>query len=98
MKEATGGGTNHKPFASGDCLGCHDPHASNNPGMLLADQKTTCLRCHADQAKAAAGSKSVHAAFSSGDCTKCHSPHKASLKKLMLAKPPDVCTTCYKGM
>jgi predicted CXXCH cytochrome family protein len=66
--------------------------------MLLADQKTVCLKCHANQGKAAAGARTVHEAFSSGDCTKCHSPHKASLQKLMLAKTPDVCTTCHKTM
>jgi predicted CXXCH cytochrome family protein len=66
--------------------------------MLVADQKTVCLKCHGDQGKATASAKSVHAAFAAGDCSKCHGPHKAALPKLMLAKAPDVCTTCHKAL
>ena len=89
-----GGATNHKPFTDGNCLGCHDPHGTNVPGLLVVDQKTLCLKCHASQKKELA-SGSVHAAFGAGDCTRCHNPHKAGLKKLLVAKPPDLCLACH---
>ncbi|HUK66598.1 MAG TPA: cytochrome c3 family protein, partial [Anaeromyxobacteraceae bacterium] len=87
--------TNHRPFADGQCLLCHDPHGSNAPGMVRADEKTLCLGCHSKQAKEAQGAASVHRAFEVGDCTKCHSPHKSNLKSLLLAQSPDLCLACH---
>jgi len=36
----------HAPVAEGKCLGCHDPHASDYPGLLKAKPATLCLDCH----------------------------------------------------
>lgn len=48
----------HPPFAAGDCLDCHQPHASNNIRLLVAkypvgfyqnyseDAYALCLNCH----------------------------------------------------
>jgi predicted CXXCH cytochrome family protein len=66
--------------------------------MLVTDQKTLCLKCHAKQAKQTEGAKSVHTAFGAGDCAKCHSPHKANLKALLLAQTPDLCFSCHKDL
>ena len=60
----------------GDCLTCHDPHGSNVRGLLVSDQKSLCLQCHAKQEAGAKAAKDVHAAFAAGDCTSCHGPHK----------------------
>jgi predicted CXXCH cytochrome family protein len=67
-------------------------------GMLVADQKTVCFKCHAAAGKDLASAKSVHAAFAKGDCSKCHSPHAAKLKKLLLAQSPDLCFSCHKDI
>jgi predicted CXXCH cytochrome family protein len=66
--------------------------------MLVTDQKSLCLKCHAKQGTELAAAKSVHAAFETGDCSKCHSPHKASLKTLLLGTSPDLCLSCHKKM
>lgn len=36
----------HAPVAEGKCLGCHDPHASDNPGLLKMAPAALCLDCH----------------------------------------------------
>lgn len=38
----------HGPVASGKCLECHDPHASDNVGLLTKEPAALCLDCHAD--------------------------------------------------
>ena len=36
----------HFPYASGDCLRCHNPHAAANPRLLRAKVNELCLKCH----------------------------------------------------
>jgi predicted CXXCH cytochrome family protein len=89
-------GTNHVPFAEGECLSCHDAHASNIRGMVTKNEAVLCATCHSDLNKNAKDAKSTHAPYADGDCTKCHSPHKAKLNKLLLAQSPDLCFNCHK--
>ena len=53
----------HPAFKQGDCLACHDPHASNRPHLVRDDTpQGSCFACHqpqADEAKLA----HVHAPF-----------------------------------
>jgi predicted CXXCH cytochrome family protein len=88
----------HPPFAKGLCLGCHNPHASNNDGMILQNQSALCLKCHVKTEKALQASKSRHKPVEDGLCTKCHSPHQSKLAKLLLAQTPDVCLACHKDL
>jgi predicted CXXCH cytochrome family protein len=41
----------HGPVAAGLCLGCHDPHDSDNQGLLKKKPAALCLDCHPDIAK-----------------------------------------------
>ena len=41
----------HGPVAAGMCMGCHDPHSSDNQGLLKKKPATLCLDCHPDIAK-----------------------------------------------
>jgi predicted CXXCH cytochrome family protein len=36
----------HFPYASGDCLRCHNPHVAANPRPLRAQVNELCLKCH----------------------------------------------------
>lgn len=36
----------HAPVATGNCLVCHDPHASDHQGLLKKDPPALCLSCH----------------------------------------------------
>ena len=42
----------HAPVATGDCLGCHDPHGADVPSLLLAKTSELCLSCHDTVAEA----------------------------------------------
>ena len=50
----------HKPVAQGQCLVCHEPHASNNHGMLRKPAAALCLDCHPNVTKTTEGG-STHA-------------------------------------
>jgi predicted CXXCH cytochrome family protein len=91
-------GTSHPPFAGGECLGCHNPHASDVSGMLVANESSLCATCHAGAMKGFKEAKSKHAPFEKGACTSCHNPHKAKLPKLLLALSPDLCLNCHKQL
>ncbi len=89
-------GTNHQPFTDGECLTCHDAHASNIAGIIVAKENELCANCHTDLNKGLKEAKGQHAPYINGDCSKCHSPHKAKLNKLLLAQSPDLCLNCHK--
>ena len=36
----------HGPVVSGPCLACHNPHSSDNQGLLTKAPATLCLDCH----------------------------------------------------
>lgn len=60
----------HGPFKAGVCLGCHDPHESDNPKLLVAyPWASLCGRCHPDYH----GGRGAPSRGS--DCRSCHSPH-----------------------
>lgn len=41
----------HGPVAAGKCMDCHDPHGSDNVGLLKKEPAALCLDCHADVKK-----------------------------------------------
>lgn len=41
----------HGPVAAGLCTGCHNPHATDNAGLLVKAPATLCLDCHVDAKK-----------------------------------------------
>ncbi len=36
----------HGPYAQGNCIVCHSPHASDWPDQLLASPQDVCMGCH----------------------------------------------------
>ena len=67
----------HAPVAEGDCLVCHDPHASDNPALLVGPYPVSlyaefasdgffCFDCH-DERGFTEARNSVGTAFSNGD-------------------------------
>jgi predicted CXXCH cytochrome family protein len=71
----------HPPAADGECLACHSPHQSTEPGLLLQKVELVCAECHedADLAKV-----KVHIGTKES-CVKCHNPHASDEKFLLKA-------------
>ncbi len=85
----------HTPVKSRDCVGCHNPHASNHGKLLAAAQKEICATCHDVVPK---GARSVHKPVAEQQCAGCHDPH-ASANKFNLVKPAaELCGSCHKGV
>jgi len=42
----------HAPYRNGQCLICHDPHASEFKAQTRAEVNSLCLRCHAPKSNA----------------------------------------------
>jgi DmsE family decaheme c-type cytochrome len=85
----------HTPVRSKDCVGCHNPHASNHGKLLTEQPKAICVTCHDMVPKAA---RSTHKPVAENRCVECHDPH-ASANKFNLVKPVgDLCATCHKPL
>lgn len=39
----------HKPYANGQCIVCHDPHATDHKRQLRAELNKLCLECHMER-------------------------------------------------
>lgn len=83
----------HTPVKAGECIGCHNPHASAH-GKLLAERgNDVCLKCHREIIPA--GARSVHEA-ARGNCLQCHDPHAATNKFNLPKTGNDLCFSCHK--
>jgi len=85
----------HPPVAAGECLTCHNPHASDQDRLLKAPQTELCGTCHAE-AKAAREAKAPHAPAAAA-CTSCHAPHSGPAN-LLKAQAPALCETCHEDV
>jgi len=84
----------HAPVAGGDCLSCHDPHASDASSLLTQQLPFLCQTCHPDKTDG----KHVLGKYGFGDnhpiqgridpsrkgkelsCVSCHDPHSSGKK------------------
>jgi len=96
-------GTVHPP-AVRDCLGCHSPHASDNPNQLLkpasgGEKENLCLTCH--QTGLHMPDKGSRHAALEGGCDTCHLTHKTGPEPTLenrfhLTKSaPALCLDCH---
>jgi predicted CXXCH cytochrome family protein len=70
---------------TGECLQCHDPHASDSSGLLKANSTGQCDACHTS----IAGDKYQHSALEEYDCQECHNPHTSPPVKI------TACVNCH---
>lgn len=84
----------HAPFEGGDCVGCHNVHASDYKHLLKADGNTLCLNCHSD-IKALKDQTVQHRPFESGSCLDCHKPHASEYPHLMTKPAKTFCLSCH---
>ncbi len=88
----------HGPVGSGDCIACHQPHASKNPSLLIAPQEKSelCFRCHQDR-KEDFSMKHVHPPVVE-DCGQCHDPHSSPARFQLHQAGAELCVTCHEDL
>jgi predicted CXXCH cytochrome family protein len=86
----------HGPVGAGDCIACHNAHATDAEKLLIAPKANgeLCFQCHADR-RDSFNLKQVHTPVKE-DCSKCHDPHSSD-HKMQLIKPENVlCKDCHE--
>jgi predicted CXXCH cytochrome family protein len=88
----------HWPLLSKmSCLGCHNPHASDEKALVRAPMAQMCGKCHIDTMKRQQNITSKHEPVAEGRCNECHDPHSSNF--LYLTKKNfdfDMCAaTCH---
>ncbi len=86
--------SNHLPFKQGLCIECHNPHESDNKGLLKKSSEKLCITCHEDKQRA----KFLHGPSASGDCLFCHDGHQSENRHLLRLKEQDLCLGCHNEM
>jgi predicted CXXCH cytochrome family protein len=82
----------HTAVAAGMCLSCHNPHATDNPGMTVAAVPNLCFQCHETDAMV---KKNVHVAAAQGKCLTCHNPHSSENSYVLTSLVEEHCEACH---
>ena len=77
------------------CTGCHNPHASDKPKLLVADAPDLCHTCHD---KSEFSKKNIHMPLVAGTCLACHGPHSTDAVALLKKEPLQVCLDCHGAL
>jgi len=93
--DAFDGKHKHSPVADGQCLTCHDPHASAHAGLLRDTQAKVCGDCHDGVTE---NHKYLHGPVAAGACTSCHSAHASEQAHLLTGAIRDLCLKCHNAM
>jgi predicted CXXCH cytochrome family protein len=84
----------HGPAEQGECNLCHDPHASSNNTLLLAEGLELCGDCHEEVAESIQESEFVHDP-AEDSCTDCHNPHSGPYPMMLSAEKRQLCNECH---
>jgi predicted CXXCH cytochrome family protein len=88
----------HDPVAQGKCLGCHDPHGSEEKSLVRKSPAgKLCNECH--NKKPVLTRKYAHQPVARGECLACHRPHGSKAKKLLDVSGSKLCLQqCHEKM
>ncbi len=87
----------HKPFAEGECVGCHALHQpAATPFLKQSEQGgALCRTCHRDSGTAG-GDAGIHRPVARGQCRRCHAAHSADYGALIREPPGRLCLSCHR--
>jgi predicted CXXCH cytochrome family protein len=83
----------HTAVAKGQCLGCHEAHASDVVPLLKDTREQLCLTCH--QASALAKKHVKHAPVMEKRCLDCHDPHRSENPAQTVEAGKKLCLACH---
>ena len=96
FKEAVAQPFVHTPVKTGNCAGCHDPHASDHGKLLEADPNRICAKCHPNVVPKDAAS--IHDPVGQGNCVQCHDPHASKNRYNLRLAGNELCLGCHKDL
>ncbi|MBI5664844.1 MAG: hypothetical protein HZC49_07130, partial [Nitrospirae bacterium] len=82
----------HTVLKKGNCLPCHNAHASENKALQKKVGNEQCLECHD---KAPFERTKRHKPLDDG-CLTCHAPHGSQYKDNLIKDEVDLCRSCHK--
>ena len=84
----------HEPLEEGQCVDCHNPHASDNEFLLSSPNIVdVCKECH----EMAENVKTAHEPVAKGECTKCHDSHSSDFENLLIENQRQLCFSCHEA-
>jgi predicted CXXCH cytochrome family protein len=91
---AAPGAVVHWPLQEGNCVGCHDAHASSEPRLLARAGAALCGECHdlEDRSFAASHARPLK---KKTRCWSCHDPHVATNGRLFVQSGVGLCDGCH---
>jgi predicted CXXCH cytochrome family protein len=95
MTEELAGREKHGPFKIGMCNGCHKPHQSQNPKLMIGKSPELCFTCHSTEDFTG---KIVHKPLSEGRCYDCHGVHTSPNKGLLKLGANELCQKCHANI
>jgi len=86
----------HRPFASGNCSGCHALHKDETGHLLKQPVRKglLCNSCHQDIVAPTENIK-THQPVAQGECIRCHAPHAADYSGVMRDRTGRICLGCH---
>jgi len=84
----------HNPFSNGNCIDCHNPHASEYRGLLVTSPRVLCVSCHGSLAAEMARDQ-LHQPVESFLCTSCHHPHASEWSGILTMRQRELCFSCH---
>jgi len=86
----------HAPFGNGNCVDCHNPHASDFEAILVMDVRDLCITCH--RVGPEMERDQVHPSFAARVCLDCHHPHASQWRGILVDRQRNLCFTCHPSV
>ena len=91
-------GHEHSAHALGDvsCVGCHEVHGSQEPGLLQASEPALCNECHQDVRDQMFLPSHHPVREGKMVCTDCHDIHRGGFQGQLVGEAPnELCFSCH---
>jgi predicted CXXCH cytochrome family protein len=87
----------HGPTAIGQCTICHNPHSSEEKGLLTEPHSQLCFSCHETTRDELTEFPFVHEPVKD-NCIGCHDSHGADNPMMLKADTPQLCFPCHENI